>query len=43
MPAGGSAEELVAAVRHDVGGFVLDAEPSDDLTLLAIRWIGRAD
>ena len=42
MPAGGSADELVAAVRQDVGGFVRDAEPSDDLTLLAVRWIGPA-
>ena len=37
---GSSAEELVGAVRRDVGEFVGGAEPSDDLTLLALRWIG---
>jgi len=32
--------ELLAAVRADVGRFVGAAEPSDDLTLLCLRWNG---
>jgi len=32
---------LLAAVRADVGRFVGAAEPSDDLTLLCLRWNGR--
>lgn len=35
--------ELLAAVRADVGRFVGAAEPSDDLTLLCVRWTGAAD
>jgi serine phosphatase RsbU (regulator of sigma subunit)/CHASE2 domain-containing sensor protein len=31
---------LLAAVRADVSRFVGDAEPSDDLTLLCVRWAG---
>ena len=31
---------LLAAVRADVGNFVGGAEPSDDLTLLCVRWNG---
>ena len=34
--------ELLAAVRADVGRFVGSAEPSDDLTLLCLRWNGAA-
>lgn len=37
-----SAAGLVAAVRADVRIFVDAAEPSDDLTLLALRWIGSS-
>jgi serine phosphatase RsbU (regulator of sigma subunit) len=33
---------LLAAVRADVARFVGSAEPSDDLTLLCVRWNGRA-
>ncbi len=33
---------LLAAVRADVGRFVGAAEPSDDLTLLCVRWNGAA-
>ena len=32
--------KLKAGDRISVGDFVLDAEPSDDLTLLALRWNG---
>ena len=31
---------LAAALREDVRIFVGDTEPSDDLTLLALRWLG---
>jgi len=31
---------MLAAVRVDVGGFVGGAEPSDDLTLMCLRWAG---
>lgn len=34
--------ELVGAVREDVRAFVGKAEPSDDLTLLVLRWNGPA-
>ena len=37
---GNGADAMVGALRRDVGAFVLDAEPSDDLTLLAIHWRG---
>ncbi len=33
---------LAGAVREDVRAFVGTAEPSDDLTLLALRWHGNA-
>jgi serine phosphatase RsbU (regulator of sigma subunit) len=32
--------QILAAVRADVGRFVGAAEPSDDLTLLCVRWNG---
>ena len=35
--------ELIRRVRDDVHRFAGDAEPADDLTLLAIRWNGRAE
>jgi serine phosphatase RsbU (regulator of sigma subunit) len=35
-------EALVSAVREDVRRHVGDAEPSDDLTLLVVRWNGTA-
>ncbi len=37
-----SPPELLSAVRADVARFVGAAEPSDDLTLLCVRWNGRA-
>ncbi len=35
-----SAREVVDAVRADVATFAAGAEPSDDLTVLALRWKG---
>ena len=35
-------QDLLAAVRADVARFVGAAEPSDDLTLLCVRWNGAA-
>ena len=39
-PAGVSAEDIVTAVCADVSTFVAGAEPSDDLTVLVLRWCG---
>lgn len=36
-----SVEATVTAIRADVHTFVGDAEPADDLTLLALKFIGR--
>ncbi len=36
-----TAKSLIEAVRADVQAFTRDAPPFDDLTLLAIRWIGE--
>ena len=38
--AGKSAEQLTRAVVSDVRGFGAENEQSDDLTLLAVRWLG---
>lgn len=38
MPALG-ARDAVHALREDLRRFVADAEPADDITLLAVRWI----
>jgi serine phosphatase RsbU (regulator of sigma subunit) len=35
-----SAEDIVTAVCADVSTFVAGAEPSDDLTVLVLRWRG---
>ena len=44
LPADAAPDAVIAAVRADVGRFVGEAEPSDDLTLLCLRWHGvRAD
>lgn len=40
LPEAVTPTELLAAVRADVGRFVGAAEPSDDLTLLCLRWNG---
>ncbi|MDH5577947.1 MAG: serine/threonine-protein phosphatase, partial [Betaproteobacteria bacterium] len=40
LPASTRPSELLAAVRADVGRFVGNAEASDDLTLLCVRWNG---
>ena len=36
------AQAIVDRLRDDVRRFAADAEPADDLTLLAIRWTGAA-
>ena len=38
--ASASARDVVEALRADVEAFVAGAEPSDDLTILALRWHG---
>jgi serine phosphatase RsbU (regulator of sigma subunit) len=35
-----TARGLVSAIGADVKAFASDAEPADDLTVLAVRWIG---
>ena len=40
LPADATPSQVLAAVRADVGRFVGAAEPSDDLTLLCVRWSG---
>jgi len=42
LPAGSGAADALAALRATVARFVADAEPSDDLTVLALRWNGPA-
>ena len=37
---GSSARSVVDALQADVAAFVGGAEPADDLTLLALRWLG---
>lgn len=37
-----SARAMLAAVRADVARFVAGASPSDDLTLVVLRWFGDA-
>jgi serine phosphatase RsbU (regulator of sigma subunit) len=41
LPSSINPRELLAAVRADVGRFVGEAEASDDLTLLCVRWNGE--
>jgi sigma-B regulation protein RsbU (phosphoserine phosphatase) len=38
-----SARSLVDFVREDVRRFVAGAEQTDDITLLALRWLGAKD
>ena len=40
MPAGSTAQQVVEALQRDVAGFVGGAEAADDLTVLALRWVG---
>jgi len=40
LPADVAPQAMIAAVRADVGRFVGEAEPSDDLTLLCLCWHG---
>jgi len=40
LPAAAAPHDVLGAVRADVGRFVGNAEPSDDLTLLCVRWNG---
>jgi len=42
LPAGATAARAVQALRDDVASFVAGAEPADDLTVLALRWLGPA-
>ena len=42
LPAEVEPNAMLAAVRADVARFVGEAEPSDDLTLLCLRWRGAA-
>ena len=37
------ARAAVACVRDDVARFTADAVPSDDVTLVAVRWLGRGN
>ena len=37
-----TARDVVDALRADVEAFAAGAEPADDLTILALRWRGRA-
>jgi hypothetical protein len=34
------AREVVASLQADVAAFAAGAEPADDLTILALRWLG---
>jgi serine phosphatase RsbU (regulator of sigma subunit) len=36
-----SATELLGLIRNDVRTFVNNAEPSDDLSLIVVRWYGK--
>ena len=40
LPPDASAADAVALLQAAVAAFVKDAEPSDDLTLLGVRWRG---
>lgn len=42
LPESTNPTELLAAVRADVSRFVGAAEPSDDLTMLCVRWNGAS-
>ena len=40
LPRDASAAATLAAVRADLDAFIGAAEPSDDVTLLVMRWLG---
>ena len=40
MPQGASAHDITTALRAAIATFVAGAEPSDDLTILTLRWRG---
>ena len=40
MPGDASAREITTALRTAVADYVAGAEPSDDLTILTLRWRG---
>jgi len=41
LPPGSNASEAIHRLRRAVDAFLAGAEPSDDLALLAVRWLGR--
>ena len=43
LPAQPTVRDITAQVRGHVGQFVAEAEPSDDLAILVLHWIGRAN
>lgn len=43
LPAGSTAADAIARARRAVDGFLAGADPSDDVTLLAVRWTGTAE
>jgi hypothetical protein len=40
LPAGLPASAVIKALHHAVHAYVAGAEPSDDLTILTVRWRG---
>jgi serine phosphatase RsbU (regulator of sigma subunit) len=42
VPPDATADDLLRAILDDLRGFVGSAEPSDDVTLLVVRWLGPA-
>ncbi|MEO6623357.1 MAG: SpoIIE family protein phosphatase, partial [Burkholderiaceae bacterium] len=41
LPPRPAVREITAQIRGQVGQFVAGAEPSDDLAILVLHWIGR--
>jgi serine phosphatase RsbU (regulator of sigma subunit) len=37
---GARAEQVLARVQRDVAAFCKEAEAADDITLMALRWLG---
>jgi alcohol dehydrogenase class IV len=40
LPPGAAASTVIKALHDAVDAYVAGAEPSDDLTILAVRWRG---